>query len=153
MRSIVLITILCLALASAGAAQTKKPGSFRGSKSIEVTQKDLFSPAERHQIRSYLANQQRHDAKPAPRELPRGLQKKLARGKALPPGWQKKLARGRHLDYQVYRQGRPLPQELLTGLPAGPAGTELIQVAEAIIRVHTTSRTILDFFYLIQAAR
>ena len=38
------------------------------------------------------------------KQLPPGLQKKLARGGSLPPGWQNKLQRGEVLDREVYRE-------------------------------------------------
>ncbi|QSP95455.1 hypothetical protein LPB19_03280 [Marinobacter salinisoli] len=41
-------------------------------------------------------------------QLPPGLQKKVAKGKALPPGWQKKLSgyhRGDHMDRDHYHYG------------------------------------------------
>ena len=40
------------------------------------------------------------ETKTKSKTLPKGLQKKVARGGELPPGWQKKLARG-----EVIRQG------------------------------------------------
>lgn len=150
MRSITLILTLSLALTVPAYAKPKKAGKPYGSRNVEVSQSDTFSPAERHRIRVYLSNQERQPQQPAARDLPPGLQKKLARGKSLPPGWQKKLESGRSLDYQVYRQGTSLPEELILSLPPGPVGSEIIRIGEEIIRVHTATRTILDFFNLIQ---
>ncbi|GAA5191385.1 hypothetical protein [Ferrimonas gelatinilytica] len=38
------------------------------------------------------------------KELPPGLQKKVARGEPLPPGWQKKIAVGNVIDSRIYNQ-------------------------------------------------
>lgn len=45
------------------------------------------------------------------KNLPHGLQKKLARGGQLPPGWQKKVARGEVLDADILRQSEYMPAE------------------------------------------
>jgi|APSaa5957512535_1039671.scaffolds.fasta_scaffold93557_2 hypothetical protein len=50
------------------------------------------------------------------KSLPPGLAKKLARGGTLPPGWQMKVARGEVMDYEVYNNASPLPEELLRKL-------------------------------------
>jgi len=50
------------------------------------------------------------------KNLPPGLQKKLARGGNLPPGWQKKVTRGEVLDWQLYRRSVKLPQAVCTGV-------------------------------------
>lgn len=108
-----------------------------------------FNPAERNLIRAYLLGQQETPAPGTARDLPPGLQKKVARGKPLPPGWQKKIAAGKSLDYQVYRQGENLPDILLNRLPAPPAGTEILQVEDKIMRLNSATRTILDVFDLV----
>lgn len=52
------------------------------------------------------------------RNLPPGLQKKLARGGALPPGWAKKLE---PLPYDLDRRLRPLPAGYRRGVVDGYA--------------------------------
>ena len=153
MRIIVILMIFSLAVTSPLIAKTKKGAKHYGSKNVEVQQSDLFSPAERHRIRSFFSTEKSLERHPSYKSLPYGLQKKVARGKPLPPGWQKKLASGENLDYQLYRLGLPLPSDLLKTLPSGPAGTEIIQLENEIIRLHTASRTILDFFNLVQGAQ
>jgi hypothetical protein len=60
----------------------------------------VFSTGEVHLIREHYRS--------TFRDLPPGLQKKVARGGQLPPGWQKKVA--------------PFPVELERRLPRLPAG-------------------------------
>ncbi len=80
------------------------------------------------------------------KNLPPGLQKKLARGGELPPGWQKKVARGEVLDWQLYSRSVKLPQDLLRRLPAISQGTELMRLEDRIFRILNDTREILDIF-------
>ena len=80
------------------------------------------------------------------KNLPPGLQKKLARGGELPPGWQKKVARGEVLDWQLYSRSVKLPQDLLRRLPAISQGTELMRLDDRIFRILNDTREILDIF-------
>ena len=114
----------------------------------ERSREEIFSPAERNMIRAQLQQEERNKKQKKHKNLPPGLQKKVARGKELPPGWQKKVAPGDSLDYQVYRQGLNLPEEILRRLPQQPTGSEIIQVDDRIIRLNSATRTILDVFNL-----
>lgn len=114
----------------------------------ERSREELFSPAERNMIRAQLQQEERNKKQKKQKKLPPGLQKKVARGKELPAGWQKKVAPGDSLDYQVYRQGLSLPEEILRRLPQQPTGSEIIQVDDRIIRLNSATRTILDVFNL-----
>ena len=117
----------------------------------ERSREEIFSPAERNMIRAQLQQEERNKKQKKQKKhknLPPGLQKKVARGKELPPGWQKKVAPGESLDYQVYRQGLNLPEEILRRLPQQPTGSEIIQVDDRIIRLNAATRTILDVFNL-----
>ena len=114
----------------------------------ERSREEIFSPAERNMIRAQLQQEERNKRKNKQKKLPPGLQKKVARGKELPPGWQKKVAPGDSLDYQVYRQGLSLPEEILRRLPQQPTGSEIIQVDDRVIRLNSATRTILDVFNL-----
>lgn len=107
-----------------------------------------FSPAERNLIRAYLLGQNINTSPQEHKNLPPGLQKKVAQGKGLPPGWQKKVSPGNSLDYHVYRQGESLPDILLRRLPSSPVGSEIIQVENKIIRLNSVTRNILDVFDL-----
>ncbi len=80
------------------------------------------------------------------KSLPPGLAKKLARGGTLPPGWQMKVARGEVMDYEVYNNASPLPEELLRKLSTIPEGTVLLQVGNKIVKVIKASRKIIDLF-------
>jgi hypothetical protein len=75
------------ALASAG-AQGRGQNAQKGAAASPVATVSggvhiTFSTDEARLIRAHYA--------PRYRNLPPGLQKKMARGKALPPGWQKKM--------------------------------------------------------------
>lgn len=109
---------------------------------------NAFSAAERNMIRAQLQQKERIKKQKKQKNLPPGLQKKVASGKALPPGWQKKIAPGKSLDYQVYRQGQSLPEDILRRLPQAPIGSEILQVEDEIIRLDSATRTILDVFNL-----
>ncbi|MDN3652263.1 hypothetical protein QWY77_05755 [Thalassotalea ponticola] len=56
-------------------------------------------------IISLLASQVVYAKKDEHKQLPPGLQKKVAKGKALPPGWQKKLQVGTVIEPEIYEQG------------------------------------------------
>lgn len=116
-----------------------------------VERQEAFSPAERNLIRSQLLGQKPAASQQSYKELPPGLQKKVARGKALPPGWQKKVTPGQNLDYQVYRNGESLPDVLLRRLPPSPVGSEIIRIENKIVRLNSATRAILDVFDLTPA--
>ena len=80
------------------------------------------------------------------KDIPWGLQKKMARGGGLPPGWQKKVAKGEVLCPKVYQHATPLPEELTMKLPPAPDGTVLVKVEGKVIRLYEATRTILDVF-------
>jgi len=80
------------------------------------------------------------------KNLPPGLQKKLARGGELPPGWQKKVARGEVLAGPLYSRSVKLPHDLLRRLPAAPPGSEYLRLEDRIFRILDDSRKILDIF-------
>lgn len=122
---------------------------IRGRNNVE--QQETFSPAERNLIRSQLLGQKPAASHQSDKELPPGLQKKVARGKTLPPGWQKKVTPGHNLDYQVYRNGESLPDVLLRRLPPSPVGSEIIRIENKIVRLNSATRTILDVFDLAPA--
>lgn len=147
MLRIALLVLLVVAIGLPAEAKPKKKHSSSPVRQ-EVKSDYQFSPAERNLIRSYLlSNHER--VRVQPQALPPGLQKKVARGKSLPPGWQKKVGAGDHLDYQVYRHGTSLPEELLKRLPVPPPGSEIINVEDTIIRIDPATRLILDVFDLI----
>jgi hypothetical protein len=78
--------------------------------------------------------------------VPKGLQKKAARGGDLPPGWQNKVAEGEVLAPEIYRHASPIPAELARKLPPAPDGTVLVKVEGKVIRLYEATRTILDVF-------
>ncbi len=153
MWRIAILIIAALALTMPVQAKSKKHKRHDTSQEVtkgrdSVERLETFSPAERNLIRAQMLGQERTTSKQSHKELPPGLQKKVARGKTLPPGWQKKIAPGQSLDYQVYRQGESLPDVLLRRLPPPPIGSEILQVQNKIVRLNSATRTILDVFDL-----
>lgn len=146
------IVVLALSMPVHARPKQDKQHKTSGQAAVEQTElnrKETFSPAVRNLIRAHLVGEQHATTKH--RNLPPGLQKKVARGKPLPPGWQKKVEPGHSLDYRVYRQGQSLPEDLLKRLPPPPVGSEILQVEEKIILLNSTTRSILDVFDLVPA--
>ena len=153
MWRIAILIIAALAVTMPVQAKSKKDKKHETSQEVtqgreNVEQLEAFSPAERNLIRAQILAQKSSASKQSHKDLPPGLQKKVARGKSLPPGWQKKIAPGQSLDYQVYRQGESLPDVLLRRLPPPPIGSEILQVENKIVRLNSATRTILDVFDL-----
>jgi len=93
-------------VSSQGQTQKDRAGGDRVSGSVHVT----FSTHEVRVIREYYSSRFRN--------LPRGLQKKLARTGQLPPGWQKKFE---PFPAAVERQLVALPREHRRGVVDGHA--------------------------------
>ena len=154
MWRIALLVLLALAVSLPTYAKSSKHEKHNKGERLnkqqqaERSREEVFSPAERNMIRAQLQQEERKKKQKKHKNLPHGLQKKVARDKELPPGWQKKIAPGDSLDYQVYRQGLSLPEEILRRLPQQPTGSEIIQVDDRIIRLNSATRTILDVFNL-----
>ena len=93
---------------------------------IEVT----FSAGEAATIRAYFEDDRQQSSKKnkAPKSLPPGIEKNLARGKALPPGIAKQV----------------LPAELLRLLPRAPNGFERILVSGKVLLVEIATQVIHD---------
>ena len=153
MWRIFIMIIVALAVTMPVQAKSEKQKKHETSQKItkervDVERREAFSPAERNLIRAQLLGQKSGTSQKNHKDLPPGLQKKVARGKALPPGWQKKVAPGQSLDYQVYRQGESLPDVLLQRLPPSPVGSEILQIENKVVRLNSATRTILDVFDL-----
>ena len=154
MWRIALLVLLALAVSLPTYAKSSKHEKHNKGERLnkqqqaERSREEVFSPAERNMIRAQLQQEERKKKQKKHKNLPPRLQKKVARDKELPPGWQKKIAPGDSLDYQVYRQGLSLPEEILRRLPQQPTGSEIIQVDDRIIRLNSATRTILDVFNL-----
>ena len=122
-----------------------------------------FSPREKDILQEFLRSQTEEDSdlddlsesdhkdkkqkkdKKAKKQkkLPKGLEKKLARGGELPPGWQKKIARGEVMDSEIYESSLDLPAGILNQLEMID-GTSVRQVEDHIVRVRDASGLILD---------
>jgi Ni/Co efflux regulator RcnB len=152
-RTVILIILVLAATLPVQAESKKTKGSTFSQKesreSFNLERRAAFSPAERNLIRTVLLDRNRTLSQQHSRNLPYGLQKKIARGRSLPPGWQKKVAPGHSLNYHVYRQGESLPDFLLHRLAPPPVGSEILRIENKIIRLNAATRTILDVFDLI----
>ena len=115
----------------------------KGEKKSKIKNKSLS-----HGLDKKLKTKKNNKGKIKKKSLPPGLAKKLERGGTLPPGWQKKVARGEVMDYEVYSQSLPLPEEILKKLPPGPDGIVLRKVGKKIVRLIEATRTIVDQFDL-----
>jgi len=71
------------------------------------------------------------------KQLPPGLEKKVAKGKPLPPGWQKKLAKGEVLDIKVYRHSTVI-------VPVDSRGLVTVRVEGKLIRLIKATREIIE---------
>ncbi len=82
-----------------------------------------------------------------PKELPRGLQKKLQRDKQLPVGWQNKLIIGQKLDPIFIEQAIIVskPRYYNKDIEKSPRET-IYQVEDKLIKVMTATNIIMDIF-------
>jgi hypothetical protein len=78
--------------------------------------------------------------------LPKGVQKKEARGGELPPGWQKRLRKGEVLEPSVVNHGTPVSDKVRVTLPLGKKGSVDITLDGKVIRLDEISRKVLDVF-------
>ena len=138
---------LTLATMTACPAKDKQDGAHtsRIASANEPLLKVTFSTAEAQAIRTYYRND---EGSTHAKQLPPGLQKKVARGGQLPPGWQKKLARGEVMSTDIYNQAKPAPVTLIKQLPPQPPGTIIIQLEGKIVRLAQATREIIDILDL-----
>ena len=145
-----LLMLLILSLpAQIAVAAKPHPSSSPVDKTVSKPAQGLFNAAVKHIIHAELLTKPRQQ-KPASRrtDLPEGLDKQLTRGHSLPPGWQRKVTPGKRLDYHLYRQAEPMPGELLRRLPSSPAGTTVIRIGDAVLRLDAATREVLAMFDL-----
>ncbi len=71
------------------------------------------------------------------KELPPGLQKKLARSGELPPGWEKKLTVGERLDNEVYNEADVV-------VPVDEHGVVTVEIEGKVVRLMQASREIVE---------
>ena len=76
--------------------------------------------------------------------LPPGLAQKLQRGGELPAGWQKKVNAGQKIPQEYLQYAKPVSYKLQSQLSVGPVGSELLQIADKVIRIETGTNMILD---------
>ncbi|RAU17287.1 hypothetical protein DN062_14085 [Nitrincola tibetensis] len=78
------------------------------------------------------------------RDLPPGLQRKLARSERLPRGWQRKLVRGEVMLQELYRYATPLPANYRTRARIDDRNTELVLLGDKVVRLVEGRGTIVD---------
>ena len=164
MRGIILLAILCLALASPVHAKKEKhqqpsadsaPGAcmqpstggsaYGFSAHDKITIQTFYrehANRERHADDRMKGGDHGHGHKDG--SLPRGMEKKLARTGELPPGWAKKLHPGEVISADGYACRVPMPDDLRRSLPPPPPGTELIRIEDRIFRIMRATHEILD---------
>lgn len=148
-----LIFMVCFAfLTSPAYAKQKKKEKGKSVTAVEQAaskkaEKDL-SYDEKRIIEEFFRKQKASDVKKGKKDkkLPKGLQKKMARGGKLPPGWEKKVDKGRPLDKEVLDNSEPLPPELVKELPKQPEETTIVKVEDKIIRILNATKEVLDVF-------
>ncbi len=88
------------------------------------------------------------DKSKAVKQLPKGLQKKLARGGELPPGWQNKVQKGALLSPELMAASEPVSQQVADAVEAIHTGdqvaAEVIRIQDKVIRVSKGQGTVLD---------
>jgi hypothetical protein len=120
MKRLICATVTCLLLggtvvgASPQQGKSKKhaaegPATDKGADATVAVHVG-FTPSEVTVLRTHYA--------PRYRNLPPGLQKKIARGGQLPPGWQKKFE---PFPVELERQFAPLPEGCRRGVIDGHA--------------------------------
>ena len=123
MRSLVAALGVCLflvgAMPTAGAAEQGRGRKPKHDRAAASHKPERDSRAAVHVVFASgdVAILRRHYA-PRYRNLPPGLQKKIARGGTLPPGWQKKLEA---FPPALERRLQPLPRDYRRGVLDGHA--------------------------------
>jgi len=119
-----------------GKAGPPKTSQAAVSVSVEI------SSAEKKIIQDYF----REESGKKKKNIPRGLQKKVARGGELPPGWEKKIAKGEILPEDIYKTAEPLPEALTKKLAEGLKDTVLVKIEDKIVRLSKATKEVLDVF-------
>jgi len=78
------------------------------------------------------------------KDLPPGLQKKMARGGSLPPGWRDKVVRGEVLPSEFRQYAYPLPADLYDRLGYSRTGIEFLVLEDRLVRLAEGRGTVLD---------
>jgi hypothetical protein len=114
-----------------------------------------LTPRERDRLLSVLLNDHMSDRERSEhrhsnrhnkgyRDLPPGLQRKLARSERLPRGWQRKLVRGEVMPQELYRYATPLPANYRTRARIDGRNTELVLLGDKVVRLVEGRGTIVD---------
>lgn len=147
-----LLILICIVIFISGPVSAKKPKDKKSTKhqqesstSVRYGDEKLFLSASLFTTSEVgVLNNYRTHLKSNQKKIPKGLQKKMAKGGSLPPGWQKKLNRGEPITRDTYRYAKPLPETILVQLPKPPAGTIIVEIDGEIVRLVEASLTIID---------
>lgn len=71
------------------------------------------------------------------KDLPPGLQKKVARGGQLPPGWQKRVQVGEPLEPEIYQH-----REIV--VPVDKKGLLTVRIDGKLIRLYEATREVVE---------
>ncbi len=71
------------------------------------------------------------------RELPPGLQKKVARGGALPPGWEKKVEVGKPIEADIYKHHEVV-------VPVDDKGLVTVTIGGKLLRLREATREVVE---------
>lgn len=96
---------------------------------------DLFNDNDRKTYKEYYGKEKKESKKK--KDLPPGLQKKVANGGSLPPGWQKKVEAGQVFDSELRRYAYRSPY-------TSPKGTSTYILENKVVRVLDATNVILD---------
>lgn len=130
------MAVALAALLVTGTLYADKPEhAGKGKKEKEQKKhKNKFSSNEKVKVNDYYST------------LPPGLAKKLKRTGSLPPGWQKKVSVGQVLPQEYFQYANPVPDKLYSQLSVGPVGSEVLQIADRIVRIESGTNMVLDAF-------
>jgi len=96
---------------------------------------DLFNDNDRKTYKEYYGKENKASNKK--KDLPPGLQKKVANGGSLPPGWQKKVEAGQVFDSELRGYAYRSPYN-------SPKGTSTYILENKVVRVLDATNVILD---------
>ncbi len=147
-----LLVLFCIVIFLSNPVSAKKPKDKSKKKHHQESSASVSYGDERLSLSASLfttpevgvLNTYRTHSKSSQKKIPKGLQKKMAKGGSLPPGWQKKLNRGEPITRDTYRYARPLPEAILVQLPKPPAGTIIVEIEGEIVRLAEATLTIID---------
>ena len=130
LASACLLLSLAASNALVGQGNGKGKGWGKGKEKGEAETVVVFTGKDRDVVREYFRGHPSFVASKGP--LPKGLAKKLERGKPLPPGWRERMV--------------ALPVEVETYLPPEPPWVQRGYVDGSVVLLDTRSNLVIDVF-------